>query len=189
MSGFLFFRSFQAIRSCSASLTILSSDAHYFKRASHYSTQSKSVISHFSTRNQTSSPHSSTQITPYPLVLNPRRRGTRRRAHPKAAAKGPSQQRQPDCRLGLPHHSRASKTRLGRPASHYGIDDLPLCHPRQRQISRKTHLGLTAVKKSLFVLREKGLISWKNFASRRNNYSLTLATQHQPSAVPIAKTT
>ena len=30
--------------------------------------------------------------------------------------------------------------------AHYGIDDLPLCHPRQRQISRKTHLGLTAVK-------------------------------------------
>ena len=52
-----------------------------------------------------------------------------------------------------------------------------------------THLSLTAVKKSLFVLREKGLISWKTFASRRNNYSLTLATQHQPSADPIAKTT
>lgn len=73
--------------------------------------------------------------------------------------------------------------------AHYGIDDLPLCHPRQRQISRKTHLGLTAVKKSLFVLRQKGLVSWKTFASRRNNYSLTLARKHQPSADPIAKTT
>ena len=72
--------------------------------------------------------------------------------------------------------------------AHYGIDDLPLCHPRQRQISRKTHLGLTAVKKSLFVLRQKGLVSWKTFASRRNNYSLTLARQHQPPAAPIAKT-
>lgn len=40
--------------------------------------------------------------------------------------------------------------------AHFGIDDLPLCHPRQRHICRKTHLSMTAVKTSLAALKKKG---------------------------------
>lgn len=39
--------------------------------------------------------------------------------------------------------------------AHFGIDDLPLCHPRQRHICRKTHLSMTAVKTSLAALKKK----------------------------------
>ena len=38
--------------------------------------------------------------------------------------------------------------------AHFGIDDLPLCHPRQRHICRKTHLSMTAVKTSLAALKK-----------------------------------
>ena len=55
--------------------------------------------------------------------------------------------------------------------AHFGIDDLPLCHPRQRHICRKTHLSMTAVKTALAALKKKGLITTAAFASRRNNYS------------------
>lgn len=56
--------------------------------------------------------------------------------------------------------------------AHYTSDDFGHCHPRQEQLAKKSHLGLTAIKESLGSLKSKGLVRWAAKPKHPNEYTL-----------------
>jgi len=57
-------------------------------------------------------------------------------------------------------------------------DDLGYCHPRQKQLAKKTHLSITSIKDVLSSLKQKGLILWQTKPAHVNEYTLPfLATE------------
>ena len=57
---------------------------------------------------------------------------------------------------------------------HFASDNFYFCRPRYRQIAQKSHLGHTAIKKSLRTLKAKGLLLWSSRSKHPNDYVLPL---------------
>lgn len=57
---------------------------------------------------------------------------------------------------------------------HFASDNFYFCRPRCKQIAQKSHLGHTAIKKSLRTLKAKGLLLWSSRSKHPNDYVLPL---------------
>ena len=57
---------------------------------------------------------------------------------------------------------------------HFASDNFYFCRPRYRQIAQKSHLGHTAIKKSLRTLKAKSLLLWSSRLKHPNDYILPL---------------
>lgn len=66
--------------------------------------------------------------------------------------------------------------------AHYASDDFGHCHPRQEQLAKKTHLGLTAIKESLGSLKSKGLVRWTAKPKHPNEYVIQLGGANETDA-------